>query len=69
MGYLGYKKQFSSIATIMGVLLIVAGALLFTGIGAFLALIPWTIGEIVQIGLMIYLIQRIGRGNSPDSIA
>lgn len=65
-GYLGYKKQFSSIATIMGALLIVAGALMFTGIGAFLALIPWTLAEIVQIGLMIYLIQKIGRVNSPD---
>lgn len=66
LGYLGYKKQFSSIATIMGALLIVAGALMFTGIGVFLALIPWTLGEIVQIGLMIYLIQKIGGRNSPD---
>jgi transcriptional regulator with XRE-family HTH domain len=65
-GYLGYKKQFSSIATIMGALLIVAGALMFTGIGAFLALIPWTLGEIVQFALMIYLIQKIGGRNSPD---
>jgi transcriptional regulator with XRE-family HTH domain len=66
LGYLGYKKQFSSIATIMGALLIVAGALMFTGIGAFLALIPWTLVEIVQIALMIYLIQKIGGRNSPD---
>ncbi|MFC3880669.1 helix-turn-helix domain-containing protein [Algoriphagus namhaensis] len=66
-GYLGYKGQFSSVALIMGILLILSGVLLFTGIGAFLALIPWTIGEIVQIGLMVYLIQKIGRKNSPDS--
>lgn len=66
LGYLGYKKQFSSIATIMGALLMVAGALMFTGIGAFLALIPWTLGEIVQIALMIYLIQKIGGRNSPE---
>ena len=65
-GYLGYKKQFSSIATIMGALLLVAGAFMFAGIGVFLALIPWTLAEIVQIGLMIYLIQKIGRVNSPD---
>lgn len=65
-GYLGYKKQFSSIATIMGALLILAGALMFTGIGVFLALIPWTLGELVQIGLMIYLIQKIGGSSSPD---
>jgi transcriptional regulator with XRE-family HTH domain len=66
LGYLGYKKQFSFIAVILGVLLILSGAFLFTGIGAFLALIPWTLAEIVQIALMIYLIQKIGRGNSPD---
>jgi transcriptional regulator with XRE-family HTH domain len=64
-GYLGYKKQFSSIATIMGALLILAGALMFIGIGVFLALIPWTLAEIVQISLMVYLIQKIGRGRSP----
>ena len=46
-------------------LLILAGVLMFTGIGVFLALIPWTLAEIVQIGLMIYLIQKIGRRESP----
>ncbi|MFT4855645.1 MAG: transcriptional regulator with XRE-family HTH domain [Algoriphagus sp.] len=61
LGYLGYKKQFSFVATILGVLLIISGALLFTGVGSFLALIPWTLAEIVQISLMIYLIQKIGR--------
>lgn len=65
-GYLTYKKQFSSVATIMGALLIVAGALMFTGVGVFLALIPWTLAEIVQIGLMVYLIQKIGRNSSPE---
>jgi len=66
LGYLGYKKQFSFVAMILGVLLIIAGVLLFTGVGAFIALIPWTLAEIIQIALMIYLIQRIGRRNSPD---
>lgn len=65
-GYLGYKTQFSAVAMITGVLLILAGALLFTGVGVFLALIPWTLGEIVQIGLMVYLVQKIGRRDSPD---
>ena len=65
-GYLGYRKEFSSMATIMGVLLILAGTLMFTGIGVFLALIPWTLAEIVQIGLMIYLIQKIGSVKTPD---
>jgi transcriptional regulator with XRE-family HTH domain len=67
-GYLGYKKQFSFVATITGALLIVAGVLMFTGVGALLALIPWTLGEILQIGLMIYLIQQIGRRDSPGYI-
>jgi hypothetical protein len=44
----------------------VAGALLFTGVGAFPALVPWTLTRIVQIGLMLYLIQKIGRTNSSD---
>ncbi len=66
LGYLGYKKQFSYVATSMGCLLILAGVLMFSGIGVFLALIPWTLAEIVQIGLMIYLIQKIGRNSSPD---
>ncbi len=66
IGYLAYKNQFSFVATIMGILLIFAGVLMFTGIGAILALIPWTLGEIVQIGLMIYLIQKIGGSNSPS---
>ncbi len=61
LGYLGYKKQFSFVATILGVMLIVAGVLLFTDVGVFLALIPWILAEIVQIALMIYLIQKIGR--------
>jgi hypothetical protein len=61
LGYLGYKKQFSFVATILGLMLIVAGVLLFTDVGVFLALIPWILAEIVQIALMIYLIQKIGR--------
>ncbi|MHA7129050.1 helix-turn-helix domain-containing protein [Algoriphagus namhaensis] len=67
IGYISYKQQFSSLALIMGILLVFTGALFFTGIGAFLALIPWTIAEIVQIGLLIYLVQGIGRKSSPST--
>ncbi len=61
LGYLGYKNQFSFIPTILGIMLILAGVLLFSGVGAFFGLVPLTLGEIIQIVLMIYLIQRIGR--------
>lgn len=65
-GFVGYKSQFSSMALIMGVLLILTGVLMFTGVGAVIALVPWTLGELIQIGLMVYLIQKIGRRDSLD---
>jgi transcriptional regulator with XRE-family HTH domain len=65
LGFVSYKNQFSGIGMILGILLIITGILLITGVGALLALIPWTLGEIMQIALMIYLIQKIGRRNSP----
>ncbi len=67
MGFIGYKKQFTSIPMIIGVLTLIAGIFLFSGFGAILALIPLTLAEIGQIGLMIYLAQAIGR-TSPDSM-
>jgi transcriptional regulator with XRE-family HTH domain len=69
MGYVAYKQQFSFIPTILGILFILVGFLFFTVFGSLLALIPWTIAEIVQIGLMVYLIQRIGRSTSPYSLS
>lgn len=66
IGFLGYKNIFSSIPMVIGALTLVAGILLFSGIGALLALIPLTFAELGQIGLMIYWIQKIGRTSSPD---
>ncbi|WP_296705164.1 helix-turn-helix transcriptional regulator [Algoriphagus sp.] len=65
-GFLAYKNAFSSMGMVIGGLTVVAGVLMFSGIGVFLALIPWTLAELLQIGLMVYLIQKIGRVNSPD---
>ncbi|GMQ23393.1 hypothetical protein Aoki45_00750 [Algoriphagus sp. oki45] len=67
MAFLGYKNRFSAIPMIVGILTIISGIFLFTGFAAFIGLIPLTMAEIGQIGLMIYLSQKIGRGNSPDS--
>lgn len=67
MAFLAYKNRFSAIPMIVGVLTVIAGVLMFTGIAAFLSLIPLTLAELGQIGMMIYFSQKIGRGNSPDS--
>ncbi|RAI88001.1 helix-turn-helix protein [Algoriphagus yeomjeoni] len=67
IGFLGYKNKFSSIPMVIGALTLVAGVLLFSGIGALLALIPLTLAELGQLGLMIYWIQKIGGTSSPDS--
>lgn len=66
MAFLGYKNRFSAIPLIVGILTIIGGFLMFTGFAAFLSLIPLTLAEIGQIGLMIYLSQKIGRNSSPD---
>lgn len=65
MGFISYKKQFSMMGMVIGVLTLVSGVLIFSGVGAFLGLIPLTLAELGQIGLMIYLIQQYGRRNSP----
>ncbi|MCS5489832.1 hypothetical protein [Algoriphagus limi] len=67
MAFTAFKNQFSTIPIIVGVLTILAGVLMFTGFAAFLSLIPLTLGEIGQIGLMIYLITKIGGKSTPDS--
>lgn len=67
IGFLGYKNKFSSIPMVIGALTLIAGVLLFSGIGALLGLIPLTLAELGQIGLMIYWIQKIGRTSSPDA--
>lgn len=67
MAFIGYKKQYSSIPMIIGVLTLIAGIFLFSGFGAILAIIPLTLAEIGQIGLMIYWTQAIGRP-TPDGL-
>lgn len=66
IGYLSYQKLWSNVPQIVGALGIVSGILIFSGIGVILGSIPLTLFEIGQLGLMIYLIQKIGRSSSPD---
>ncbi len=66
IGYLCYKKLWSNIPQIIGALGLVAGVLIFSGIGLVFGLIPLTLFEIGQLGLMIWAINNIGRNTSPD---
>jgi transcriptional regulator with XRE-family HTH domain len=67
MAFIAYKNRFSTIPLIVGILTIIGGFFMFTGFAAFLSLIPLALAEIGQIGLMIYLITKIGGKSSPDS--
>ncbi|TDK43584.1 helix-turn-helix domain-containing protein [Algoriphagus formosus] len=67
MGFIAYQKAWSNMALVIGVLTVIAGVLVFSGIGALLGLIPLTLAELAQVGLMIYLITKIGGKSSPDS--
>ncbi|WP_144603450.1 helix-turn-helix domain-containing protein [Algoriphagus algorifonticola] len=69
IGYLAYKNQYSNIPVLIGALTLVAGILIFSGIGAFLGLIPLTLAEIGQLGLMIYWIQKIGGSKTPGPLS
>ncbi len=66
VGFLAYKKLWSNISQIIGVLGIVAGILIFSGIGVVFGLIPLTLFELGQLALMIWAINKIGRSSSPD---
>lgn len=66
IGYLAYKKLWSNIPQILGALGLIAGILIFSGIGLIFGLIPLTLFEIGQLGLMIWAINKIGRTSSPD---
>lgn len=66
VGYLAYKNLWSHIPQIVGALGLVAGIFIFSGIGVLFGLIPLTIFEIGQLGLMIWAINKIGRTFSPD---
>lgn len=65
VGYLAYKKDWSTIPQILGALGLIAGILIFSGIGAIFGLIPLTLFEIGQLGLMIYFIQKTRSRISP----
>jgi transcriptional regulator with XRE-family HTH domain len=67
VGYLTYKKLWSNIPQIIGALGLIAGILIFSGIGVIFGLIPLTLFEIGQLGLMIWAINTIGRTSSPGS--
>ena len=67
IGYLTYKKLWSNIPQILGAIGLIAGILIFSGIGVIFGLIPLTLFEIGQLGLMIWAINNIGRSSSPDS--
>lgn len=66
IGYLSYKKLWSNIPQIIGAIGIVAGVLIFSGIGVVFGLIPLTLFELGQLALMIWAISKIGRNSSPD---
>jgi len=67
IGYLTYKKLWSNIPQILGAIGLIAGIFIFSGIGVIFGLIPLTLFEIGQLGLMIWAINHIGRTSSPDS--
>lgn len=65
--YFAYKGVKFGITQVIGALGLIAGILIFSGVGVLFGLLPLTFFEIGQLGLMIYFIQKIGRGSSPDS--
>lgn len=66
IGYLACKKLWSNIPQVIGALGIVAGILIFSGIGMLIGLIPLTMFELGQLAMMIWAINNIGRNSSPD---
>lgn len=66
-GFLCYKNLWSNIPQILGGLGIVSGIMIFSVVGALFALIPLTLFELGELGLMIWAINKIGRTSSPDS--
>lgn len=64
IGYLGYKNIWSNIPQIIGALGVVAGILIFSGIGIFFGLIPSTFLELGQLVLMIWIINLVFKVSS-----
>lgn len=67
VGFLCYKNLWSNIPQVLGALGIVSGILIFSVVGALFALIPLTLFEIGELGLLIWAITKTGRTSSPDS--
>ncbi|WP_086497755.1 helix-turn-helix domain-containing protein [Algoriphagus ratkowskyi] len=67
VGFLSYKKLWSNIPQVIGALGLVSGVLMFTVVGALFALIPLTLFELGELGLLVWSINTIGRTSSPDS--
>lgn len=66
MGFIAYKKEFSSMGMVIGALTLVAGVFIFSAIGAVPGMVFLTLAEIGQIGLMIHLIQKLGSRKTPQ---
>lgn len=66
-GFLCYKNLWSNIPQILGGLGIVSGILIFSVVGALLALIPLTMFEIGELAFLIWGVNKIGRTSSPGS--
>lgn len=66
VGYLAYKNLWSHVPQIIGAVGLVAGIFIFSGIGVIFGLIPLTLFEIGQLGLMVWAINKIGKTSFPD---
>ncbi|REG88341.1 helix-turn-helix domain-containing protein [Algoriphagus antarcticus] len=66
-GFLCYKNLWSNIPQVIGALGIVSGIMIFSVVGALFGLIPLTLFELGELGLLIWAINKIGRTTSPDS--
>lgn len=65
--YFAYRQVKFGITQVIGALGLIAGILIFSGIGVVFGLLPLTFFEIGQLGLMVYFIQIIGRTAFSDS--
>jgi len=66
-GFLCYKNLWSNIPQVVGALGIVSGILIFSVVGALFGLIPLTLFELGEFGLLIWAINKIERTPSRDS--
>lgn len=64
-GFIAYKNSFSSMGMVIGGLTLVSGVFIFSWIGAVVGLIFLSLAELGQIGLLMYLIPKVGRVQTP----